>query len=188
MMKKGYQRAEPRFSLCGLNCGLCPRFHTEGGSRCPGCGGPDFAQKHPSCAIIHCSERHGEVEFCFQCEDYPCDRYLTAPAKDSFITYQNLLENHQKAKQDGLASYVDQLSRRIEILEELLQEYNDGRSKNFFCLATNLLPLQDLQMLMEQMKEDASLVLLEPKNRTKQVRTMLEQLALQHSMTLKLRD
>lgn len=187
-MKQEYQRQEPRFALCGLNCGLCPRYHTEGPSRCPGCGGPEFDLKHPTCAIVRCSSRHGEVEYCIQCQDYPCSRYEQVPPKDSFLTYQNLLENHQMAMEDGLASYVNQLSQRIELLEELLQGYNDGKSKNFFCLATNLLPLQDLQMLMEQLREDTTLILLEPKNRTKKVRAMLEQLALQHSLTLKLRD
>ena len=33
-----YDREYPLFSACGLNCGLCPRFYTDGESRCPGCG------------------------------------------------------------------------------------------------------------------------------------------------------
>ncbi|HCP15088.1 MAG TPA: hypothetical protein DIT32_04865, partial [Peptococcaceae bacterium] len=63
---KEYVRAYPLFSLCGLNCGLCPRYHTEGESRCPGCGGPAFHLKHPSCAVITCSRKHGGVEHCCQ--------------------------------------------------------------------------------------------------------------------------
>ncbi|HNR04634.1 MAG TPA: DUF3795 domain-containing protein, partial [Bacillota bacterium] len=39
---------------CGLDCGLCPRFFTEGASRCPGCCGVDFENKHPSCSFITC--------------------------------------------------------------------------------------------------------------------------------------
>gem|GEM_PF-3991072 len=31
-------RSYPLFSDCGLNCGLCPRYYTDGASRCPGCG------------------------------------------------------------------------------------------------------------------------------------------------------
>lgn len=30
---------------CGLDCGLCPRFYTEGSSRCPGCCGENFEKK-----------------------------------------------------------------------------------------------------------------------------------------------
>ena len=33
---KGFTRTETRFSLCGLNCGLCS-MHL--GGYCPGCGG-----------------------------------------------------------------------------------------------------------------------------------------------------
>jgi hypothetical protein len=32
---KEYYRNYPLFSLCGLNCGLCPRYHTQGESKCP---------------------------------------------------------------------------------------------------------------------------------------------------------
>lgn len=31
------KRGAPGFSLCGLNCGLCPRFNTEAKSKCLGC-------------------------------------------------------------------------------------------------------------------------------------------------------
>ncbi len=33
---KGFERKETRFSLCGLNCGLCVM---RTGGYCPGCGG-----------------------------------------------------------------------------------------------------------------------------------------------------
>lgn len=33
---KGFKRQNQLFSLCGLNCGLCPMFLNK---NCPGCGG-----------------------------------------------------------------------------------------------------------------------------------------------------
>ena len=33
---KGFNRPNQLFSLCGLNCGLCPMFLNK---NCPGCGG-----------------------------------------------------------------------------------------------------------------------------------------------------
>ena len=36
---KEQTRAEPRFSLCGLNCGLCPMYHISETEHCTGCGG-----------------------------------------------------------------------------------------------------------------------------------------------------
>ena len=31
---KEQTRAEPRFSLCGLNCGLCPMYHISETEHC----------------------------------------------------------------------------------------------------------------------------------------------------------
>jgi len=53
---KEYKREYPLFSLCGLNCGLCPKYHTNGESKCPGCGGTDFTLKHPPCKVIRCNQ------------------------------------------------------------------------------------------------------------------------------------
>jgi hypothetical protein len=41
---------------CGIDCGLCPRYYTEGGeeSRCPGCFGENFVQKHTPCSTASC--------------------------------------------------------------------------------------------------------------------------------------
>ncbi len=146
-----YQRSYPLFSLCGLNCGLCPRYQSEGASRCPGCGGQGFAQQHPTCAVITCSKKHGAVEYCFQCRDYPCDRYLTPSDKDSFITYRNREKDMQKAAAGGVEAYQAELNEKTAFLEYLLRHYNDGRKKNFYCLGVNLLDLADLNEIKERL-------------------------------------
>ena len=38
---KGFNRKNQLFSLCGLNCGLCPMFLNK---NCPGCGGGEGLQ------------------------------------------------------------------------------------------------------------------------------------------------
>lgn len=139
-----YTREYPLFSLCGLNCGLCPHYQTDGISKCPGCGGENFHLKHPSCPIITCSRRHGNIEYCFQCASYPCERYAEASKKDSFISYQNVLLDFQKAEIQGLDHYKAELNRKVEILEFLISNCNDGKRKGFYCLAVNLLNLHDL--------------------------------------------
>lgn len=39
--------------------------------------------------------------------------------------------------------------KKRQILDRLLAEYNDGRKKTLFCLAANLLPLEDLRTVFE---------------------------------------
>ena len=79
---QGFNRAEPLFSLCGLQCALCP-MHLDG--HCPGCGGGAGNQ---SCAIARCSLEQGGVAFCTQCARYPCERYDGFDACDSFVPHQ----------------------------------------------------------------------------------------------------
>ena len=141
-------RKNPLFSACGLNCGLCPRYYTDGPSRCPGCAGEGFTQAHCSCGVLSCCQRKG-LEYCFLCEEYPCKKYDGADLSDSFITHKNQFRDMERAKRD-LQAYEAELNAKVEILEKLLGSYNDGRKKSFFCLAVNLLELADVQCVMAQ--------------------------------------
>jgi hypothetical protein len=149
---KEYERKQPLFSLCGLNCGLCPRYQSEGTSKCPGCGGEDFYLKHPSCAVITCSKKHGGIEFCFLCESYPCERYAKPSKKDSFITYQNVLRDMQRAAQNGIGEYLAELDEKIKFLQTLIGKFNDGKKKSFYCTAVNLLDREDLTDIREKIE------------------------------------
>ena len=140
-------REYPLFSACGLNCGLCPRFYTDGPSRCPGCGAEDFAIKHPSCGILSCCRRH-EVDYCGLCGEYPCARYDGAAKYDSFITHQNQMINFEKVKEIGFTAYRVELNQKAALLSELLNRFDDGRRKGYFCLAINLLELEDIESVM----------------------------------------
>lgn len=145
---KAYTRKTPQFSLCGLNCCLCPRYRTTGSSRCPGCGGVDFYEKHPVCGIISCSNKHDGVEYCFQCKEYPCARYTRQNNQDSFITYRHVPMDMDIAKTNGLESYIDQLSKKSLILDRLLETWDNGRLKSYFCQTVNLFTLKDLEAAM----------------------------------------
>lgn len=139
---KGFERSNPLFSLCGLNCGLCP-MHL--GHHCPGCGGGAGNQ---SCKIAKCSLEHGGLEYCFECSDYPCEKYGRIDEFDSFISHQNRKMDMEKAKEIGMEAYNREQTEKIEILNSLLSRYNDGRRKSFFCVAVNLLDLQDIKKIM----------------------------------------
>jgi len=139
-----------QFAACGLNCGLCPRYYTEGSSRCPGCAGEGFSEVHPSCGILSCSQRKG-LEYCFECEEFPCKKFDKWGDTDSFITHRNYLADIEKARENGIDAYKTELNAKIKVLEKLLAEYNDGRQKSFYCLAVNLLELEDVLAVMEQL-------------------------------------
>ena len=185
---KSYSREYPLFSLCGLNCGLCPRYQTDGASKCPGCGGTDFHLKHPSCAVITCTQKHDQVEYCFQCTSYPCEKYRNQSGKDSFITYQNVLTDFEKAKTEGLQQYKLEMNEKIEILEYLIHNYNDGRRKNFYCIAVNLLSLASLKEIIQEIQNTVSPLDIDNKSKIEQIIALFETKAECNSIVLKLRN
>jgi hypothetical protein len=146
------KRQFPLLSACGLNCGLCPRYHTDGDSKCPGCGGENFSKKHPPCGVLSCSQRHN-VEYCYLHDEYPCKKYSKWKI-DSFITHQNMMKDFEKAKNTGIEAYQKELNEKMDILNVLLQNYNDGRRKNFFCIAVNLLDIKDIKSVLKQIEKE----------------------------------
>ena len=184
---KEYKRAYPLFSLCGLNCGLCPRYRTEGESKCPGCGGEDFHLKHPTCAVITCNQKHDTVEYCFQCSSFPCKKYSNPSNADSFITYRNVIDDFDKAQKGGLAQYETELNEKVDILEFLIDNYNDGRKKAFYCTAVNLLELNDLKDIMTEINEQISNQDITIKEKTNRVVQLFEAKASRENIELKLR-
>lgn len=141
---KDFNRKNLLFSLCGLNCGLCSM---NLGGYCPGCGGGEGNQ---SCAIARCSLKHNGVVYCFLCPEYPCGYYAKNPEFDSFITHQHQLEDMKRAGEIGMEAYIREQERKVEILLQLLADYNDGKRKTFYGLAVNLLPLEDLERILKE--------------------------------------
>jgi len=60
----------------------------------------------------------------------------------------------KKAKELGIEAYKAELNLKIQVLEELLNNYNDGRRKGFYCLAINLLGLDDIDFVMQQIRNE----------------------------------
>jgi hypothetical protein len=171
---KPYARTHPEFSLCGLPCGLCPRYRTEGTSRCPGCGGADFSEKHPACGVITCGRRHGDPAYCADCPEYPCLRYREMPEVDSFISYAGVRRDLDRIQREGPEGLLADIARRMEILDALLARWDDGRSKSFYCLAAQLLPLPVLERVAHILESDEAGVLTDAKARARHARACID--------------
>lgn len=177
---KGFDRKNLLFSLCGLNCGLC-LMHLD--NYCPGCGGGDGNQ---SCKIARCSLQHDKVEYCFQCEDFPCERYNDIDEYDSFITHQNQTNDLRKAAELGIDIYNMEQLEKIEILKYILLNYNDGRRKTFFCVAVNLLDLQEIKQIITLIANTTDIESYTPKEKAAYVAELFRNMAEQKSIELKL--
>lgn len=176
---KDFSRKNRLFSLCGLNCGLCP-MHL--GGYCPGCGGGEGNQ---ACAIAKCSIRHGKLEYCFACGEFPCEKYENIGSYDSFITHRNRLRDFDKCREIGETAYSAEQAEKANILKMLLSNYNDGRRKSFYCVAVNLLELEDLNQALAQFagQESADMTV---KDKAARMALLLEAAAVKRDVALKL--
>jgi hypothetical protein len=145
----------PTIGVCGLDCGLCPRYYTAGPSRCPGCAGPDFSDKHPSCSFITCCVKKRNLEVCGECPDFPCpkfkseEEYRQVKESSSYPTYRKVLPNLNFIKEHGIKRFVAEQRRRIRLLERMISDFDDGRSKSYYCRAAAWLDPADLERSLE---------------------------------------
>ncbi len=87
----------------------------------------------------------------------------------------------------GIEQYQKELNKKLKILEFLIEKYNDGKSKNFYCIAVNLLGLADLENIMKNIDKE-----LETQNSDKMAKIiliveLLESCAKKNGIELKLR-
>ena len=147
----------PTIGCCGIDCGLCPRYHTDGKSKCPGCAGKDFYEKHPSCSIVTCCLMTKQLETCGSCEEFICKRIRNWDSADSFVTHRNCICNLKSIREHGLDAFIEQQEDRLQLLKTLLEEFDDGRSKSFYCLSAALLPIGELRSVMEKVRKVVAL-------------------------------
>ena len=191
MINKYPVRKYPIVGVCGLDCGLCPRLHSDGKSKCTGCCGDGFWEIHPSCSFITCAVKQKGLETCAQCtESQDCLKYAqlmeAGEGHDSFISYRSVLSNNNFIRTRGIAKFAAIEAQKQKVLLYLLDNYDDGRSKLFLCTACQLIPLLKLNEAIETIKgktpEDA-----DKKKKAKIARSTLNKAADSLKLDLKLR-
>ena len=150
-------------------------------------GDIDFYLKHPTCVVITCNKKHDNVEYCFQCSSYPCDRYNEPSKVDSFISYQNVISDFEKAYKIGIEKYQTILNRKIDILEFLIKNYNDGRKKSLYCIAINLLELSDLEDIIKYIDKRIKKQDIDMKSKIELIIDLFKSKAKEGNIDLKLR-
>lgn len=146
----------PTIGCCGLDCGFCPRYYTKGHSRCPGCGGPGFFKVHPSCSFINCCVKKRNLEVCGQCSEYPCSKFKSEEeyqqweGSSSYPPDKKIPSNMNFIKKHGIEKFMEQQENRIKLLEKMIKNFDDGRSRSFFCRAVALLDLKSLTNSLEK--------------------------------------
>jgi hypothetical protein len=177
----------PEIGICGLSCRLCPGYVMKAKSRCPGCktdwrlGGP--------CSILHCAVKRN-VEFCGDCrESETCERWKRHRERgkkyDSFKCYQKLEDDIDFIRKHGLAEFRNSQKVREKLLRKLLDEFNEGRSKSYFCLAATVLDADELAGAVKEASSGCKG--LDIKEKAKLAHSILDRIAEKKGYYLKLR-
>jgi hypothetical protein len=99
--------------------------------------------------MVPCSVKHGGLQYCFECPEYPCRHYEGFDSYDTLVLHRNQRKDMQKAKEMGIDAYLEEQREKKRILERLLEDYNDGKQDVFYCRVVNMLELEALKEIME---------------------------------------
>jgi len=178
----------PEIGICGLSCRLCPRYHTDGPSRCGGC--KSESRMAAGCPFITCALKRKGIEFCWDCHEADsCERWAAhreaGRERDSFTCYAALEENIAAVGRHGVDSFAADQRRRERLLTEMLDRFNEGRSKTFYCIAATVLDRAELEAAMGaawQLSGSSDV-----RERSKTLRALLQEAAHKRSLKLALR-
>lgn len=178
----------PQIGICGLSCRLCPMFNTEAKSRCLGCKSP--SRMAVGCPFITCAVKKKGIEFCWDCEESTnCEKWKNhreaGKKYDSFKCYQTLEEDISFISKNGIIAFEKLQKKREHLLREMLKDFNEGRSKSYYCIAATVFELEDLNEALTQAKKESDGM--ELKEKSKILHSILNTISLKKKYYLKLR-
>jgi len=178
----------PEIGICGLSCRVCPTYHTRGKSRCGGC--KTESRMAVGCPFITCALRKRGIEFCWDCEENEtCERWKEhrefGKRHDTFKSYQKLEEDVSFIRKNGVGEFERLQKIREKLLKEMLRGFNEGRSKNYYCIAATVLEIEELKKALSEAKERSTG--LEMTEKAKVLHSMLDAVAERKNCCLKLR-
>jgi hypothetical protein len=144
MKKSG---AKNLIGCCGLYCGLCNKFQSKSPSRCIGC---KLGEQHSWCSIWNCCVKKHGFETCTECSEiFDCTIFL----RRKVIEWIPAADNLHQMREVGLGSWLREQTERQTLLEELLQNYNEGRSVARYCKLCARIPIDLINQAIKEVKE-----------------------------------
>jgi hypothetical protein len=166
---------------CGLYCGLCNKYQSKAPSRCLGCR---LGEQHSWCSIWNCCVKKHGFEICTECNEiFTCPIFLRRKVLDWIPVANNI---HQ-IKEVGIDNWLREQIERQTLLEELLQNYNEGRSMNFYCKVCARMPIDLIDQAIAEAKEKLTtekVAKSDIKSKARIVKTVVKDLALKVNINL----
>ena len=174
--------------VCGLYCGLCPRFQSSAPSRCLGC---QLGPQHDYCSVYRCASKRGYLT-CATCDEFACERLMRVLGvdADSFISHRPAIPNLERIRGVGLETHLAEQRERRLLVGQLISSYNEGRSMSFYCAACALMPPDLVRQSVGEMEKLLASGQVESSNlkaKAKAMRSLIEEHAQQAGIDLRLR-
>ena len=142
------------------------------------------------CPFITCAVKKKGIEFCWDCEENKtCEKWKkhreAGKKSDSFKCYQKLEEDISFIQKNGIREFEKTQKNREQLLKEMLKDFNEGRSKSYYCIAATVLDIEELKEVLTQVKKKTDG--LDIKEKSKVLHTILDDIAQTKNYCLKLR-
>jgi len=178
----------PEIGICGLSCRLCPNYHTEAASKCGGC--KSETRISVGCPFITCAVKKKGIEFCWDCEEsMTCEKWEkhrdAGKQHDSFKCYQKLEDDIGFIRENGVEKFEEVQKEREQLLTQMLNEFNEGRSRSYYCIAATVLRIEELKEAIDKTSKESTG--LNIKARSKVMHSVLDAIANKNNYCLKLR-
>ena len=173
--------AKNLIGCCGLYCGLCNKYQSKAPSRCIGC---KLGEQHSWCSIWNCCVKKHGFETCTECSEiFDCAIFLRRKVAEWIPAADNL----RQIKEVGLENMLKEQQERHALVEELLQNYNEGRSMSFYCKVCSRMPIELINKTIKEGKEkliSGKVNEADMKSKAKILKVIIKELALKANVNL----
>lgn len=143
------------------------------------------------CPFVTCALKKKGVEFCGDCkENEACEKWAkhreAGKKADSFKCYQKLEDDIAFIQNKDGADEFEKIQKIKEhLLKAMLREFNEGRSKSYYCIAATVMETGELEEALVRTKKNSEGA--DIKERSRVLHAILDEIARQRNYYMKLR-
>jgi hypothetical protein len=101
------------------------------------------------------------------------------------VCYQKLEDNIASIKRHGIDSFEKSQLSRENLLNDMLSNFNEGRSKTYYCISATVFEIKDLKTALAQARKDSDGLTIQ--ERSKKLHTIMDKIAEDKQYHLSLR-
>jgi hypothetical protein len=130
------------------------------------------------------------IEFCWNCEENKtCERWTkhreSGEKVDSFKCYQKLEDDIAFIQKNGVDAFEKTQKMREHLIKEMVREFNEGRSKSYYCIAATVMEIGELEEALAKAHKKSDGLAIKEKSRV--LHAILDEIAKKRNYYVKLR-